>query len=188
MGAVIVTAFVVLTGLAAPAGAYSQSTWRGARMFPYMYYQKNNSSTLNSKLTAYLSMGRTRYRISMRGGSGDGTRSDCVRNKGQLPSGYYDPRDRDRSSTLKFNKNKYWGEDVVKGAVWELGNKRCKPTSGQSAVTRTELFIHSQGRRGWNSRNYRSAGCIKINQVDRAHLAKQWPAAYMSTAGYLLVY
>jgi hypothetical protein len=71
--------------------------------------------------------------------------------------------------------------------VWELGNKKCIPSGGERRITRTELFVHSQGSSGWNG-NYASNGCIKVSQTDRAQLAKRWKASYRYSVGMLMVY
>lgn len=185
----IVTALVVLITLgAAPAQAYSEKYLGRGLMVPYMVFEINKRATLKSKLTAYVSVGRKRYRLTMRGGSGNGTKSQCVRMKGRLPSGFYDPRDEDYNSTLKFIRDKTWGKSaVVRGPVWDLGNKSCTPASGERKVHRTELFIHSQGRSGWSG-NYASNGCIKISQTDRIQLRKRWAGAYKRDIGMLMVY
>lgn len=180
---------------ASPAQAYTetrQSTHTDARrLAPTMWYDKNNGSgrqaTLNSKLTVFVTVNRTRYKIVMRGGSGNGTKSECVSDRGQLPNGVYSKTDGDPRSTLQFLPNKTWGEAEVRGAVWQLGNKKCKPKPGERGTVRTALFIHSQGQRGWNNRNYASAGCIKINQVDRGHLARRWKDARLVNKAYLVV-
>jgi len=187
VGAVLVCAAIAVVSAGTPAQAYSEKKWNESRSVPYMVYEKNNRSTLNSKLTAYVSLGSKRYRLSMRGGSGTGVKSNCVRNKGQLPPGFYDPRDEDRGSTLKYVNNKTWGSSVVRGAVWQLGSKKCIPSSGESRITRTELYIHSQGSSGWSG-NYRSNGCIKISQTDRGQLKKRWKAAWKRDRGMLMVY
>jgi hypothetical protein len=137
---------------------------------------------LRSTLTAWVSIGGKRYRITMRAGSGDGTKNDCVGDRGWLPNGVYSPTDRDYTSTLKhFYKS--WGNPIVRGWVWELGAKTC--SNGRKKVT--ELFIHSQGVSGWSDANYVSKGCIKINQNDRSYLHRRWQAAYRSDRGYLQV-
>ncbi|GAA3339615.1 hypothetical protein GCM10020358_24010 [Amorphoplanes nipponensis] len=184
----VVTAFVVLTALgAAPAQAYSEKYLGRGLMEPYMVFEINRQATLKSKLTAYVSVGRKRYRLTMRGGSGNGTKSQCVRNKGRLPAGFYDPRDEDSGSTLKYIKNKTWGNAVVRGPVWELGTKKCTPASGERQIKRSDLYIHSQGASGWSG-NYVSNGCIKVSQNDRTKLKQRWSKAYRMRHGMLMVY
>lgn len=154
---------------------------------PFMVFEKNKRAPLSSKFRAYVSIGKQSYRISMRAGSGTGINSECVRNKGYLPDGVYDPTDKDSGSTLRFIANKRTGSSVVRGPVWQLGSKKCKPKAKERRITRTELYIHSQGASGWSG-NYASNGCIKINQGDRAHLAKRWKAARNRDKGGLVVY
>lgn len=188
--AILVCLFVAVSaGLASPAQAYSEKKTGNYRQFPSMLFKKNFKKPLHSSLTAYFSLGKHRYRLQMRAGSGSGrTTSECVRNKGMIPNGQYSERDRIKTSSLKWIPNKTWGEsDVVKGSVWQLGAMKCKPKRGERAITRTELFIHSQGRTAWTG-NYASNGCIKISQKDRTQLTKRWKAAYQNNRGYLAVY
>lgn len=174
-------------GFSAPAQAWSEKRTSSIKMFPSMLFRKNFKKPLNSTLTAYVSVGKNRYRLTMRAGSGNGTVSECIRNKGMLPNGQYSERDRIKTSSLKWIPNKTWGSDVVRGSVWELGSMKCKPKSGERAITRSELFIHSQGKSAWNG-NYASNGCIKINQKDRTKLTQRWKAAYQNSRGLLAVY
>lgn len=104
-----------------------------------------------------------RRKVTMKAGSGDGTSNDCTSNRGWLPNGKYNAR---------YEVNHQTSSTVVKGSVWNLGNKVCSA----GTVTRTELFIHSQGGNGgsWTESNYKSAGCIKINQTDRSYLKSLW--------------
>jgi hypothetical protein len=173
---------------ATSAVAYTETKTSGGKMTPYMVFQRNNNSPLKGTLTAYVSYKNSRYRISMRAGTGSGVVSECVRGKGQIPVGFYDPRDEDSNSTLVYIPNKTWGNSVVRGAVWSLGNKWCHPKAGEHRIKRTELFIHSQGTSGWNNNNYRSNGCIKVNQTDRAQLKKRWSVADYRDRGMLMVY
>jgi hypothetical protein len=105
----------------------------------------------------------TRHKVTMKAGSGDGNSNECASDHGWLPNGAYQAR---------YEVNHQTSSAVVKGSVWNLGNHVC--SSGN--VTRTELFIHSQGGNGgsWSESNYKSAGCIKINQTDRTHLKSIW--------------
>ncbi|MEU7904178.1 hypothetical protein [Actinoplanes sp. NPDC049118] len=104
----------------------------------------------------------TRHRVKLKAGSGDGSSDSCRTNHGWLPNGDYPAR---------YERNHQTDSDVVKGSVWSLGNKRCS-----DGTNRTELFIHSQGGNGgsWAERNYKSQGCIKINQSDRTYLKGLW--------------
>jgi hypothetical protein len=80
--------------------------------------------------------------------------------------------------------NKTWGNSVVTGWVWDLGDKECYTHNGKY---RTELFIHSEGTSGWSDNNYASAGCIKINQTDRSHLHNMLASSYSQSNGFLTV-
>lgn len=188
IGAIFAAFVVLMAAGAVPAQAYSEKyLGKQYHTVPYMVFEVNKKATLKSKLTAYVSIGKKRYRLSMRAGSGDGTKSQCKRNKGRLPNGFYDPRDEDYGSTLKYIKNKRGGSEVVRGPVWELGTKKCTPASGEKQIKRTELFIHSKGRSDWNG-SYVTQGCIKVSQVDRSKLKDRWANAYKKNKGMLMVY
>jgi hypothetical protein len=138
-----------------------------AYQVPNMVFDKGSAP--NGQLRVYYSksaycgstVGKERRKVTMPAGSGNGTTNDCTSNKGWLPNGSYKPR---------YEKNHQTSSAVVKGSVWSLGNKKC--THGEG-VTRTELFIHSQGGNGggWAASNYKSEGCVKINQTNRTYLA-----------------
>ncbi|GIE76129.1 hypothetical protein Aph02nite_20790 [Actinoplanes philippinensis] len=180
---------LVVAGLMVPASAqaYTQKKLGTYKSAPYMVFEVNRSNPLRSKLTAYVSLKNGSYRLSMRAGSGNGTKSECVSNKGHIPSGVYDPDDEDRKSTLQYIPNKRNGSEVVRGAVWSLGNKTCTPKSGERRITRTLLYIHSQGATAWSG-NYASNGCIKISQKDRAQLKKMWSGALYQQKRMLMVF
>jgi hypothetical protein len=175
-------AAVVITGAAVPAHAYTDELLGYWNDEPLLLFGKNSSSPLNSTLSAYVSVGGAAYRIVMRAGSGNGTTNACTSNAGWLPDGVYSNTDSDNDSHFT-HYNKTWGNSVVRGWVWDLGDKACS-----SGKKRTELFIHSQGTSGWTNSNYGSAGCIKINQVDRSHLSSMYRSAYQSGNGELDVY
>jgi hypothetical protein len=175
-------ALAAVTGAAVPAQAYTQEVLGNWNSPAYLMFLKNSSSPLNSTFAAYLSVNGTAYRIVMRAGSGNGNTNECVRNAGWLPNGVYSNIDSDSTSYVK-HYNKTWGVPVVQGWVWELGQKKC--TNG---TARTELFVHSQGRSGWNNSNYASAGCVKINQVDRAHVSSMYRSAYQTNRAELSVF
>jgi hypothetical protein len=104
----------------------------------------------------------TRHKVTLTAGSGDGSADSCRSFHGWLPNGDYKAR---------YEKNHQSDSAVVKGSVWNLGDKKCS-----DGTPRTELFIHSQGGNGgsWRDDNYKSAGCIKINQSDRTYLKGLW--------------
>lgn len=147
-------------------------------------------------MISYLSMwssyeGRwVRYRISMRGASGT-NQNDCDKSVngdagGWLPNGTYSNRDSNTSSHMNYIDNKNWGNAVVRGSVWNLGDKTCS----NGSVTRTALYIHSQGTNGgpFSNGNYASQGCIKINEIDRVGLKDFWKSAHDNNRGQLRVY
>ncbi|MET9633436.1 hypothetical protein ABZX92_38860, partial [Lentzea sp. NPDC006480] len=151
---------------------------------PWFVYQKNWSSPLNSTLTAWVSVNGARHRITMRAGSGNGNENDCTTNQGWLPDGNYSNNNDgngDRDHFTHYYKD--WGNSVVTGWVWDLGDKICY----NGSKYRTELFIHSQGTGGWSDSNYGSAGCVKINQTDRSHLHTMFAASYGQSKGFLTV-
>jgi hypothetical protein len=181
---VLAICLVVPFAFLQPALGYTETSSTGALERPGLYYNRNSASnTLNGTMTAYISIGSTRYRITMRGGSGDGTVNSCTSFKGPSPKGFYGYGDGDANSFLSFY-NKTTGESIVRGYVWQMGNKYCDA----GTTLRTELFIHSQGTSGWTNSNYASEGCIKINQTDRSHLATRYNNAYLKTQGILYVW
>ncbi|MFC4109706.1 hypothetical protein [Micromonospora zhanjiangensis] len=166
--AATVAGFTIALSVITPASAYSdvlQSDCQSSKTNPTMTFDKGTAPYGN--LYTYYSSAAycgsqlmaTRRKVTMKAGSGDGTSNDCTSNKGWLPNGSYTPR---------YEVNHQTSSTVVKGSVWNLGNKLCSA----GTVTRTELFIHSQGGNGgsWTESNYKSAGCIKINQTDRTYL------------------
>jgi len=124
----------------------------------------------------------TRYRIRVRAGSGLNDTNECTTDHGPAPSGLYRRNRYDNSELTFYYKTE--SENIVYGWVWYMGSKRC---NGGTGIERTGLFIHSQGWSGWEENNYRSAGCIKINQVDRAFMANAYRTAYSNTRGILSV-
>ncbi|MEU0884140.1 hypothetical protein ABZ345_36590 [Lentzea sp. NPDC005914] len=170
--------------LAAPAQAYTDDVVGNYDDSPWFVYQKNWSSPLNSTLTAWVSVNGARHRITMRAGSGNGNENDCTTNQGWLPDGNYSNNNDgsgDRDHFTHYYKD--WGNSVVTGWVWDLGDKPCY----NGSKYRTALFIHSQGTGGWSDSNYGSAGCVKINQTDRSHLHTMFAASYGQSKGFLTV-
>jgi hypothetical protein len=178
----VLAAGVALVATGTPAQAYSDDVVGSYSDSPWFVYQKNWSSPLSSTLTAWVSVGGTRHRITMRAGSGNGNENDCTSNAGWLPDGNYSNNDSDgRSHFTHYNKT--WGNSVVTGWVWDLGDKICY----NGSKYRTELFIHSQSTSGWSDSNYGSAGCIKINQSDRSYLHNMFVSSYGQSNGFLTV-
>ncbi|MFF3539701.1 peptidoglycan-binding protein [Streptomyces sp. NPDC002466] len=154
-------------------------------------FTKNWNDPQNSRL-ALLRDGKVV--VSYRAGSGkDFSRNECTSSTGWLPSGTYRV---EGHTTNRGADAMPWNEPAVQGYVIELADKVCKPVSGQKAVNRTDLFIHSEmkadGTQGYSifeddslrrwedDRDYKSSGCIKLrpdhikglfHQLDRAG----WP-------------
>lgn len=154
-------------------------------------FTKNWNDPQNSRL-ALLRDGKVV--VSYRSGSGTNfSRNECTSSTGWLPSGTY----RIKGHTTSRGADAMpWNEPLVQGYVIELADKVCKPVSGQKAVNRTDLFIHSemkadgtQGfsifeddslRRWEDDRDYKSSGCIKLHPDHIKDLFRQldrvgWP-------------
>lgn len=172
---------IVVPGLAllipaAPAAAdHSVTHYSNVTAAPNWYFLGNTSDTDNSDLNAYMTnaVDGKRYRISARAGSGSGSTNNCATNSGWLPEGTYGRGDGDSKSRME-RMYKTWGDTVVRGNVWFLDRKTCS----NGSVTRTELFIHSNGIEGtsWNS-NWKTLGCIKVSQHARnGYMGYYWSA------------
>lgn len=122
----------------------------------------------------YVTVSGSRWRVTARAGSGNGSTNDCASSQGWLPEGMYGRNDGDAKSRME-QQYKTWGDPVVQGQVWFLDSKTCSSGS----TTRTELFIHSSGIEGtaWNN-NWKTAGCIKVSQHARTGFYDWWAAAY----------
>ncbi len=170
------------------AAAYTDTVVSTATLPPNLYFSRggsiNNDNAIIGTLTAYVSYDGYRHRISMPAGSGTGTLDDCTTNAGPAPDGYYGRSDGDGNSDLVF-EYKDWGGTVIRGWVWYMRNKRC---DGAGTTLRTALYIHSQGYTGWDDTNYRSLGCVKINQVDRSWLSTVYRISYQYWNDRLKVY
>ncbi|MEU3735208.1 murein L,D-transpeptidase [Streptomyces sp. NPDC033538] len=137
-------------------------------------FTKNWNDPQNSRL-ALLQDGKPV--VSYRAGSGkDFSRNECAGGTGWLPSGEYEIA---RHMTDRGADAMPWNEPAVQGYVIELADKVCKPVSGQKAVNRTDLFIHSEmksdGTQGFSifeddslrrwegDGDYKSSGCVKLH-------------------------
>lgn len=181
-----------------PAGAYEDTFYSYDTLPPNLYFSRggsiNSNDAIMGTLTAYVTYDGYRHRITMPAGSGDGawdSISDCQKYQtspfhpgGPSPDGYYGRSDGDSDSDLVF-EYKDWGGTTVRGWVWYMRNKRC---DGGSSTLRTALYIHSQGYTGWEDRNYKSEGCIKINQTDRSWLSTVYRLSYQYWNDRLKVY
>jgi hypothetical protein len=182
LGLFAVILAVNVFALAAPASAktYTVTSVKGKASAPTMYFNKT-SNPLNSRLVSYLSMNGRIYSITMRAGSGNGSKDTCKTNAGWLPNGKYSNKDSDSRSFVKFY-HKTDGNAVIRGDVWYIGDHKC-----HTGKYRTQLFIHSEGTSGWKASNYKSDGCIKIDQDDRAYLAKMYKKAFDTKHAELIV-
>ncbi|MFI5571192.1 peptidoglycan-binding protein [Streptomyces sp. NPDC051740] len=137
-------------------------------------FTKNWNDPQNSRL-ALLRDGKVV--VSYRAGSGkDFSRNECTSSTGWLPSGTYRI---EGHTTSRGADAMPWNEPAVQGYVIGLADKVCKPVSGQKAVNRTDLFIHSEmeadGTQGFSvfeedslrrwegDGDYKSSGCIKLH-------------------------
>ncbi|MEU0335825.1 peptidoglycan-binding protein [Streptomyces sp. NPDC006193] len=133
-------------------------------------FTKNWSRTDHSTLALYRN---GRLVKSYRAGSGKGSTDECAKGRGWLPSGTY------KILGHQTNRN-----TRIKGYAIHLADKACHPKRGQRAVTRGDLFIHSNMTKDGASRwrgSYKSEGCIKLSPPDIknlfAHLNKaHWPS------------
>ena len=154
----------------------------GTRRYAVITFQKNYQNTFRSKLVwqVYRVSGGERttlVRREWRAGSGyfrDATDA-CVKNRGWLPNGTYQPR-----LFADYHGN------LIKGRAIYLGQKAC----GNGTV-RTDLFIHTEqgahntqcaDRPGdqvcrWEYpqvNDYRSYGCVKLSPHDLRQLYDAW--------------
>lgn len=172
---------VVTVGLtASPAVAGAQVTGvydrNYKRAIPRFYYDINVRAPQNSRLTLYYSsrLDNVRRFVSVRAGSGQGSLDECAKGRGVLPVGRY---------MVRFIANYKAGNPTVRGDVWSLSAQVCK----NRRTVRNDLFIHSSGVPGSAFRHYRTLGCIKVDQADRARLAKAWRTAWANKRGQLIV-
>lgn len=168
-------------GLAAPpASAGTPVTgvydWHSQRRLPRFYFDVNTRAPQNSRLTLYYSSRADRVRryVSVRAGSGLGSLNECAKKRGVLPVGRY---------SVWFRPNYPAGNPAVRGDVWRVSDHVC----ANRRTVRNDLFIHSSGAPGAPFRHYRTFGCIKVDQADRARLARAWRTAWDNTRGQLIV-
>ncbi|GAA3394478.1 hypothetical protein [Cryptosporangium minutisporangium] len=180
-GAVSTLGAVVALGLAAPpAVAGTQVTGvydrHSARTLPRFHYVINVRAPQNSRLTLYYSSRRDQARrfVTVRAGSGLGSLNECAKNRGVLPVGRY---------SVWFRPNYRAGNPAVRGDVWRVSDRVCR----NRKTVRNDLFIHSSGAPGAPFRHYRTLGCIKVDQADRARLAAAWRSAWGNHRGQLVV-
>ncbi|MFG1927944.1 hypothetical protein [Cryptosporangium sp. NPDC048952] len=178
--AAALTAVAILGIDAAPAAAGTQIAGvqdrYSTRTMPQFHYVINVRVPQNSRLTLYYSsrFDRARRFVTVRAGSGQGTLDECAKNRGVLPVGRY---------TVRFRPNYRAGNPAVRGDVWRVSDHVCR----NRKTVRNDLFIHSSGAPGAPFRHYRTLGCIKVDQADRARLASAWRSAWGNTRGRLVV-
>ncbi|MYX32681.1 MULTISPECIES: L,D-transpeptidase family protein [unclassified Streptomyces] len=133
-----------------------------------LVYDKNPGSPTNSKLKVYQG---TKLLASYRAGSGLGSKNDCAVGEGWIPNGNW---------KIKLKDPKYNGQ-YIKGYAVYLEDMGCSKNPHKKI--RTQMFIHSemnrdgsQGRseqRSWqDSKDYRSAGCVKLHPDHITHMFK----------------
>ena len=165
---------------AAPAAAATPVTGvydrHYARAMPRFQYVVNVRAPQNSRLTLYYSsrLDHARRFVTVRAGSGKGSLDECAKNRGVLPVGRY---------SVSFKSNYQAGNPAIRGDVWRVSDRVCR----NRKTVRNDLFIHSSGAPGAPFRHYRTHGCIKVNQADRARLSAAWRGAWANRHGQLIV-
>lgn len=178
LGVVGTVATLGLTAAPAVAGTQVAGVYdrHYTRTQPRFHYVINVRAPQNSRLTLYYSSRRDQIRrfVTVRAGSGLGTLDECAKSRGVLPVGRY---------SVWFRPNYRAGNPAVRGDVWRVSDQVCR----NRKTVRNDLFIHSSGAPGARFRNYRTLGCIKIDQADRARLAAAWRGAWGNQRGQLVV-
>lgn len=178
LGAVGTMAALGLTATPAAAGTQVSGVYdrHYARAMPRFHYVVNVRAPQNSRLTLYYSsrFDHVRRFVTVRAGSGRGSLDECAKNRGVLPVGRY---------AVWFRPNYQAGNPVIRGDVWRVSDRVCR----NRKTVRNDLFIHSSGAPGAPFRHYRTLGCIKVDQADRARLAAVWRAAWGNRRGQLIV-
>ncbi|MFD5774025.1 L,D-transpeptidase family protein [Streptomyces fungicidicus] len=157
----LVGGLAVTTTATAPAAHAAGSSY-------YLYFKKNMSNPINSKLYLMKSVANAKDKVvaKYRAGSGNGSRDECAVSRGWLPgtttkNGKYD---------IEFHRTDFDG--IINGYVIKLSDKKCS-----KGTKRTELFVHSEmqpnGKQGtieserWDGTgDYYSNGCVKLKPAD----------------------
>ncbi|MET4659649.1 MULTISPECIES: L,D-transpeptidase family protein [Streptomyces] len=157
----LVGGLAVTTTATAPAAHAAGSSY-------YLYFKKNTSNPINSKLYLMKSVANAKDKVvaKYRAGSGNGSRDECAVSRGWLPgtttkNGRYD---------IEFHRTDFDG--IINGYVIKLSDKKCS-----KGTKRTELFVHSEmkpnGKQGtieserWDGTgDYYSNGCVKLKPAD----------------------
>ncbi|MGW4022070.1 L,D-transpeptidase family protein [Streptomyces sp. NPDC005009] len=137
----------------------------------YLYFKKNTSDPINSKLYLMKSVADAKDKVvaRYRAGSGNGSQNECATNKGWLPG----TNTKNGKYKIEFHRTNFDG--IINGYVIKLSDKKC--TQGDKRTKRTALFVHSEmkpnGKQGtieserWDgTRDYYSNGCIKLKPAD----------------------
>lgn len=183
--AMLVVGLVPVQAVAHDYGPDADTLWSTAKLRPNLYFYQDSTAPKDwhdKAVSAYISYrnwgppyydGRwERRRVRADAGSGDRwTTNECVTNKGPAPKGVYN----------LDHYNKTWGNSTVRGWVWYMGDKLCE----NGSVTRTELFIHSQGVSA--TADHRTQGCVEIGQGSRLRLSSYYRYSYDSANGKLTV-
>ena len=148
----------------------------------YLYFKKNTSNPINSKLYLMKSVANAKDKVvaKYRAGSGNGSQNECAL------SG-----DGSRGPTRRTASTRSSSTARTSTASSTATSSSCRTRSASKGTKRTELFVHSEmkpnGRQGtieserWDgTRDYYSNGCIKLKPADIKNLfakAKRygWP-------------
>lgn len=177
----VIVGTIFAVGLCAPpvvagqqvTGVYSRHY---PRTLPRFYFTINIRAAQDSRLTLYYSSRADRVRryVTVRAGSGRGALDECAKSRGPLPTGRY---------SVWFKPNYLGGNPVIRGDVWRLSDHVCR----NRRTVRDDLFIHTSGVSGAPFHTYRTHGCIRVDQADRAKLARVWRSAWANRRGELVV-
>ncbi|MEU5209504.1 hypothetical protein [Streptomyces sp. NPDC020742] len=182
LAAVLALAGSLAATAAAPAlaaqpasGKTTETTKTAAADGTYLYFNKNQSDPLNSRLYLMESIPHAKDKVlaKYRAGSGDNGpngKNECATSQGWLPNGTY--------QVLAHDAHYNGGDVGVNGKVIHVQDKVCE----NGRTTRAELFVHSEmwpegsqadaqpGKDNpyrWDSSDdYRSLGCIKLSPAD----------------------
>ncbi|MFC8368200.1 L,D-transpeptidase family protein [Streptomyces sp. NPDC057238] len=159
VGGLVATTTAVAPDARAASGSY------------YLYFKKNTSNPINSKLYLMKSVANAKDKVvaRYRAGSGNGSQNECATNKGWLPG----TNTKNGKYKIEFHRTNFDG--IINGYVIKLSDKKC--TQGDKRTKRTALFVHSEmkpnGKQGtieserWDgTRDYYSNGCIKLKPAD----------------------
>lgn len=110
---------------------------KGAAPYGTLYTYYSEKAYCGSQLLA------VRRKVTMKAGSGNGTKNECKSFAGWLPNGTYNAR---------YEVNHQTSSPVVKGSVWALSNKTCStsaPGASGPVVTRDGPVHPLEWRQWW---------------------------------------